>query len=202
MSTLARKAGSQPAGGLTRFLLPAMFALVAAAPTWCRAQEDKKNDKPQADAGQEAPAGQEQPLAKPPEIPEVTLVPVLHTVPVPRDRRTFNVQMVNTALLPRDKDGIWVLDFAFKPLRIKTVDIPGKGRRQVHYLYYKVANRTGKPRVFVPQFIMVNEDGKRFDRQRHPRGHSADPSPRRRHDSASGGRQYHGRHPAQHETRR
>src|SRR5208337_2564997 len=50
----------------------------------------------------------------------------------------------------------WVLDFAFKPLRIRPVEIPGKGRRSVHYLYYKVVNRTGKPRMFVPQFTMVN----------------------------------------------
>jgi hypothetical protein len=163
VSTLVRKAGPEPASGSTRFLFSAVLVLAAAAPTWCWAQEEKKNDKRKAEPAQEAPAGQEQPLAKPPEIPEVTLVPVLRTIPVPHDRRTFNVQMVNTALLPRDKDGIWVLDFAFKPLRIKTVDIPGKGRRQVHYLYYKVVNRTGKPRVFVPQFVMVNEDGKRLE---------------------------------------
>ena len=37
--------------------------------------------------------------------------------------------MINTALLPRDKEGIWVLDLAFKPLRIRPVEIPGKGRR-------------------------------------------------------------------------
>src|SRR5262249_10783119 len=104
-----------------------------------------------------------EPLAKPPAIKEEKLVPDLHTIPVPHDRPAFNVQMVNAALLPRDKEGIWVLDFAFKPLRIKTVDIPGKGRRQVHYLYYRVVNRTGKPRVFVPQFIMVNENGKRIE---------------------------------------
>jgi hypothetical protein len=163
VSTLARKAGLEPASGLTRFLLPAVLVLAGAAPRWCWAQEDQKKDQPPAEAAPQARGGQDEPLAKPPEIPEVTLVPVLHTIPVPHDRPTFNVQMVNTALLPRDKDGIWVLDFAFKPLRIKTVDIPGKGRRQVHYLYYKVANRTGKPRAFVPQFIMVNEDGKRFE---------------------------------------
>src|SRR5262249_46364075 len=47
-------------------------------------------------------------------------------------------------------------------LRIKTVEIPGKGRRQIHYLYYKVTNRTGKPRAFIPEFTMVNEAGQRF----------------------------------------
>jgi hypothetical protein len=144
-------------------VFPAVLTLAAVAPAYCRAQDDKKNDKAQAEQPQQAPVGQPDDLAKPPAIPEVSLVPTLHTVPVPHDRPSFNLQMVNTALLPRDKDGIWVLDFAFKPLRIKTVDIPGKGRRQVHYLYFKVANRTGKPRVFVPQFVMVNEEGKRFE---------------------------------------
>jgi len=163
VSIFARKAGFWPAGGLSRFLLPAVLVVVAGAPRLCWAQDEKKTEKPAAEAAPQAPGGQDEPLQKPPEIPEVTLVPVLHTIPVPHDRPSFNIQMVNTALLPRDKDGIWVLDFAFKPLRIKTVDIPGKGRRQVHYIYYKVANRTGKPRVFVPQFIMVNEEGKRFE---------------------------------------
>lgn len=142
--------------------MPAVIILAAAAPAWCRAQEENKAEQPKAEAAHQAPAAPED-LVKPPEIPEVKLVPDLHTIPVPHDRPAFNVQMVNTALLPRDKEGIWVLDFAFKPLRIKTVEIPGKGRRQVHYLYYRVVNRTGKPRVFVPQFIMVNEDGKRFE---------------------------------------
>jgi hypothetical protein len=73
--------------------------------------------------------------------------------------------MVSAALLPRDKEGIWVLDFHFKPLRIRTVEIPGKGRRAVYYLYYKVVNHTDKPRMFVPQFIMVNEEGKKFEDQ-------------------------------------
>src|SRR5262249_61455476 len=67
------------------------------------------------------------------------------------------------SLLPRDKKGIWVFDFRFKPLRIRTVEIPGEGRRQVHYLYYTVVNRTGEPRKFVPQFIMVNEKGERIE---------------------------------------
>ena len=127
----------------------AVLALVLVAPSWCLSQ-------PQA----QQVAGQ---LPSPPKIPDPTLVPELHTIPVPHDRTVFNVQMVSAALIPRDKEGIWVLDFAFKPLRIKTVDIPGKGRRQVHYLYYKVANRTGKPRVFIPELIMVNEAGQKFE---------------------------------------
>jgi hypothetical protein len=136
---------NQPAHGVKKWVMGAFLATVVAGPTVCRAQDQQKS------------------LPGPAEIPAVKLVPELRTVPVPHDRPLFNVQMVNAALLPRDKDGIWVLDFAFKPLRIKTIDIPGVGRRQIHYLYYKVVNRTGKPRTFVPQFIMVNEAGERFE---------------------------------------
>jgi hypothetical protein len=109
-------------------------------------------------------AGAQQ-LPGPAQIPVDTLVPTLQTIPVRRDRPTYNYQMVNTALLPRDREDIWVLDFAFKPLRIRTVEIPGKGRRPVHYLYYKVVNRSKEPRMFVPQFVMVNEEGKKFEDQ-------------------------------------
>jgi len=58
------------------------------------------------------------------------------------------------------REGIWVLDFAFKPIRIQDVDIPGRGRRHVYYLYYRVVNRTGKPRMFVPQFTLITNPGK------------------------------------------
>jgi hypothetical protein len=104
-------------------------------------------------------------LASPDPVPQEKLVPNLQTIPVRRDRPTYNYQMVNTALQNRDREDIWILDFAFKPLRIRTVEIPGKGRRPVHYLYYKVVNRSREPRMFVPQFIMVNEEGKKFEDQ-------------------------------------
>jgi hypothetical protein len=125
----------------------------------CLGQEAK------TEANAEKNEAKEEPLDSPKEIEEVKLVPTLETVKVRRDRPTFNYQMVNTTLLPRDKEGIWVLDFAFRPLRIWTLELPGKGRRPIHYLYYKVVNRTGQPRMFVPQFIMVAEEGKRFEDQ-------------------------------------
>ncbi len=134
----------RPAPVLERWTFTAILVVVIAGPTWCRAQEKA-------------------PLPVPDPVPPAVLVPDLHTIPVQHDQPVFNVQMVNASLLPRDKDGIWVLNFEFKPLRIKTVDIAGKGRRQVHYLYYKVVNRTGKPRMFVPQFIMVNERNQKFE---------------------------------------
>jgi hypothetical protein len=65
--------------------------------------------------------------------------------------------------LPKDREGIWVLDLAFKPMRMMEIEIPGKGRRKVHYLYYRVVNRTGQPRMFVPQFTLVTDRGQRFE---------------------------------------
>ena len=79
-----------------------------------------------------------------------------------RDRQTF-FQMVDASLPHRVEQGIWVLDFAYKPLRIKTVEVPGKGRRQIHYLYYRVVNRTSAPRMFAPRFIMVNDKDEKFE---------------------------------------
>jgi len=109
----------------------------------------------------------------PPEpIPEVILGPTLKTHPVQRTpngfvdqankKATFNERWVDASVLPRDKQGIWVLDFAFKPIRIMTVE-DSKGRRDVHYMYYQVINRTGKPRMFVPQFTLVTDTGKRYE---------------------------------------
>jgi hypothetical protein len=162
-------AGFRLADRLTRITRPAVLAMALAVPQWCWGQEDNKQKAEQAPKQDAAPAAQDaagapkgEALPSPPKIPEVQLVPVLHTIPVPHDRPQFNVQMVNTALLPRDREGIWVLDFAFKPLRIQTVEVDNK-RRQIHYLYYRVVNRTGKPRMFVPQFIMVNEQGKKIE---------------------------------------
>lgn len=58
------------------------------------------------------------------------------------------------------REGIWILDFAFKPVRVRDVQIKGKGRKPVYYLYYRVINRTGKPRMFVPEFNLVTDSGK------------------------------------------
>ena len=97
-----------------------------------------------------------------PDVPP-QLVPDLPTIPWRHDRLSYNWTTIKTTPLPKDREGIWVLDFAFKPLRIQTVEVPGKGRRALHYLYYKVVNHTAEPRPFFPQFIMVNERGQRFE---------------------------------------
>ncbi len=127
------------------------------------------------DAAEKAPAqDQDKPAPKadkpevadlpgPPPIPEVKLGPTLPTHAIRRGAPEYNVQMVDASLLPRDRSGIWVLDFAFKPMRIVTVELPNKGRRNIYYLYYRVVNRTGKPIMFVPQFTFVTDTGKRYE---------------------------------------
>jgi len=132
--------------------------LIALVPAWVRAQGPEPQDRPEGAAPAALPE-----LDHPPPIPDVTLVPPLRTVPVRRGSAGFNVQMVDASLLPRDKEGIWVLDFAFKPVRLRTVELPGKGRRVIHYLYYRVINHTGQPRMFAPQFSLVTDTGKRYE---------------------------------------
>ncbi len=159
MFILPSRAQSHAVKAFNRWIVPALVATVFAAPCSV-AQDEKKADKPIVVQPKQDPPPPK--LESPPTIAEQVLLPELRTIPVPHDRNLFNVQLVDAALIPRDKDGIWVLDFAFKPLRIRTVEVPGKGRRQVHYLYYKVTNRTTKPRNFVPEFTMVNELGQKF----------------------------------------
>jgi hypothetical protein len=138
-----------------RMLVSAAVALMLPAAHWCMAQ-DPPGDQPN-------PFAKKEDQDRPEPVPEFKLEKTLPTIPVPRDRRQFNLEMVNASLHHRDKQGIWVLDFSFKPLRIVTVSIPGKGRRYIHYLYYKVVNRAETPRMFVPQFYLVNEKGQKFE---------------------------------------
>jgi len=102
-------------------------------------------------------------LAGPDPIPPAVLSKPLPTVPVRAGSPSFNFQMVDTSLQPADRKSLWVLDLAFKPLRMRTVEIPGKGRRTIYYMYYRVVNRTGEPRLFVPQFSIATNTNKRYD---------------------------------------
>lgn len=129
-----------------------ILKLAACSPLLVAAQDPQ----PPADAGN-VPA-----LPGPEPIPNVPLGPVLKTTPVRPGPAGPNVQLVDASPLPKDREGIWILDFAFKPVRIVTLEVRGQ-RRPVHYLYYRVINRTGKPRMFVPQFTIVTDTGKRFE---------------------------------------
>jgi hypothetical protein len=141
-------------------LLLIVLAVIVISPVISPAQEAAPAPAPAAQPAPEKPAVP--PREGPPPLQEVPLVPALPTVPVRKGPAGPNVQMVDASLLPRDKEGIWVLDFAFKPVRLRTIDTE-KGRRTVHYLYYRVVNHTGKPRTFVPQFSLVTDTGQRLE---------------------------------------
>jgi hypothetical protein len=116
-----------------------------------------------ADAPDQPAPDADEPLKSPDPIPDVPLGPVLPTTPTTRLAPGPNVVVVDSSVLPKDRQSIWVLDFAFKPMRMRTVELPGKGRKHVHYLWYRVVNRTGKPRMFAPQFTLVTDTGKRYE---------------------------------------
>ena len=123
-----------------------------------RAQEQDRQP-----AGSDVGAGvQAQAVAGPEPIPAFQLSD-LKTIPIRREIPGANWVVADASPLPKDPEGIWVLEFSFKPVRLIEVDIPNKGRRKVHYLYYRVVNRTGKARRFVPQFTLVADDGKRSE---------------------------------------
>jgi hypothetical protein len=70
----------------------------------------------------------------------------------------FNERAVERRPSPEDRAGIYMLDFFFKDPRVITVDIPGRGRSFVWYLWYQVGNATGEPRRFYPSFVWVCHD--------------------------------------------
>ncbi|MDG3005243.1 hypothetical protein [Paludisphaera mucosa] len=140
------------------WILTRRFALAVALSTTVAAGVGRAQDEPAA-----KPAADPADLVRPEKDPSPKMVPDLPTIPWRHDRLSHGWTPIKTTPLPKDREGIWVLDFAFKPLRIQTVEVPGKGRKAVHYLYYKVVNRTAAPRPFYPQFIMVNERGQRIE---------------------------------------
>jgi hypothetical protein len=134
------------------------WGVLVLGPTLSRAQAPATPEQPAPGEKPAVPA-----LEGPPPMKKVKLVPDLPTIPVRKGPAGYNVQMVDASLLPRDKEGIWVLDFAFKPVRMRTLELPGKGRRPIHYLYYRVVNHTGEPRMFVPQYSLVTDTGQRLE---------------------------------------
>ena len=145
-------------------LLAALFGTPLASVTAQDAAIEAPDEAPAPDAATEQPAlGVDEPLKGPDPIPEVALGPVLQTIPTPRLAPGPNVVVVDSSVLPKDRQSIWVLDFAFKPIRMRTVELPGKGRKHIYYMWYRVVNRTGKPRMFAPQFTLVTDTGKRYE---------------------------------------
>lgn len=71
---------------------------------------------------------------------------------------TFNEREVKSEVSALDKADVWALDFRFKDPRLIKVNYPGRGTRIFWYFWYQVINRTGEPRLFVPQMELVTLD--------------------------------------------
>lgn len=71
---------------------------------------------------------------------------------------SYNQRDVKRQINREDRDDIWVLDFKFKDPRLITVDIPGRGRKVVWYLWYQLTNNTGQPHTPILDFELVTHD--------------------------------------------
>src|SRR5262249_9495709 len=107
--------------------------------------------------------GQDPARGGPDPIPTVPPGPAPKTVPRRPAAAGPTGHPADASAPPRDPAGSWSVDFAFKPVRLVSIEMPDKRRRPVHYLYYRVINRTGKDRMFVPQFTLVTDTGKRYE---------------------------------------
>jgi hypothetical protein len=70
----------------------------------------------------------------------------------------FNEREIEPQSHAFDKAENWTLNFRFKDPRIITVDVPGRGKKIIWYMWYQVYNNTGEPRVFVPDIELKTHD--------------------------------------------
>lgn len=86
----------------------------------------------------------------------VTLALIGYVAAQPKTQ--FNERSVEPELNVYDKGDVWTLNFRFKDPRIITADVPGRGKKIIWYMWYQVINKTGEPRVFIPDFELVTTD--------------------------------------------
>jgi hypothetical protein len=60
--------------------------------------------------------------------------------------------------VPFDKADTWTLNFGYYPVRIVTVDVPGRGKQPVWYLLTEIWNKSGSPQLAIPEFTLVSKD--------------------------------------------
>src|SRR5229473_3036481 len=55
----------------------------------------------------------------------------------------------------QDKADIWTMHLEFKDPRMMVVDVPGRGKKVVWYMWYRVINRTDQEQTIIPKFELV-----------------------------------------------
>jgi hypothetical protein len=74
----------------------------------------------------------------------------------PNERRAEKKESAEDRRDEKGNSVVWMLDFQFRdPRVIRNVNIPGRGPRDVWYLWYQVSNATGEDRIFIPNFVWV-----------------------------------------------
>jgi hypothetical protein len=66
-----------------------------------------------------------------------------------------NEKLVEPGVNVQDRGKIWVLHLNFMPPRTITVDVPGRGKKVVWYMWYQVINKSDEPHTFIPDFKLV-----------------------------------------------
>ena len=66
-------------------------------------------------------------------------------------------------LIEQQVPGMWIMEeFTFLPPRMIMVEVPGKGRKLLWYMVYRVKNKGDAPRLFVPKFLLVDDKGNAY----------------------------------------
>lgn len=77
----------------------------------------------------------------------VTAIAFATTTAAAQENAPFNERTVTPGGHVQDKEDIWSLHFKFKDPRTLSVEIPGRGRKIIWYMWYQLVNQTGQPRT-------------------------------------------------------
>jgi hypothetical protein len=66
-----------------------------------------------------------------------------------------NHRAIDPAPNVQDKADIWTMNLELKDPRMMVVDVPGRGKKVVWYLWYRVINRTDKEQTIIPKFELA-----------------------------------------------
>jgi len=78
--------------------------------------------------------------------------PSLATAQIPT---LANHRPIDPAPNVQDKGDIWTMHLEFKDPRMMVVDVPGRGKKVVWYMWYRVINRTDREHTIIPKFELV-----------------------------------------------
>src|SRR5437899_3524857 len=82
----------------------------------------------------------------------LALIPAIAPAQLPN---ASNLRGVEPAPNVQDKADIWTMNLELKDPRMLVVDVPGRGKKVVWYMWYRLINRTEKEHTVIPNFELV-----------------------------------------------